>query len=95
MTENPRWYWIALTASLVIAYLGLKSPSYQMPLDYHAMISRSIPFAAVWTALLALSLWRYKKRGLWLILGVPMALYWPIWLLFNHFPACYYFHNCQ
>ena len=93
MTENQR-YWIALTGSLVIAFVGLESPSYRMPLDYDAMISRSIPFATAWAVLLALSLWRYKKRGFWLLLGAPMALYWPIWLLFNHFPPCYYLHNC-
>ena len=44
MTENQR-YWIVVIASLVVAYLGGSAPSYRMPLDYGAMISRSIPFA--------------------------------------------------
>jgi hypothetical protein len=94
MTENQR-YWVAFTASLAIAYLGRQSPSYRMPLDYDAMISKSISFAVAWALILILCLWRYKKRGLWLLVGTPMALYWPIWLLFNHFPSCYYSHNCQ
>ncbi len=94
MNENQK-YWIALIASLVVAYLGSKAPSYRMPLDYDAMISRSIPFAIAWAVILAFCLWRYKKRGLWLLVGAPMALYWPIWLLFNHFPRCYYLHNCS
>ena len=93
MTENHK-YWAALLASLIVAYLGWSAPSHQMPLDYGAMISRSIPFAATWAVVLVLSLWRYKRRGLWLLVGAPLALYWPIWLLFNHFPACYYLHNC-
>jgi hypothetical protein len=93
MTTNQR-YWIALIASLVIAYLGWAAPSYRMPLDYDAMISRSIPFAVSWITISAFSLWHFKKRGLWLLLGTPMALYWPIWLLFNRFPTCYYLHNC-
>ena len=93
MTENKK-YWIALTASLVFAYLGITAPSYSMPLDYDAMISRSIPFAIAWAVILGFCLWRYKKRGLWLLVGAPMALCWPIWLLFNHFPPCYYSHNC-
>ena len=93
MTENKK-YWIALTASLVFAYSGSAAPSYQMPLDYDAMISRSIPFAIAWAVILAFCLWRYKQRGLWLLVGAPMALCWPIWLLFNHFPPCYYSHNC-
>jgi hypothetical protein len=82
-------------ASLVVAYLGRMAPSHQMPLDYHAMISRSIPFAVAWAAILARCIWRYKKRGFWLLVGAPMALYWPIWLLLNHFPACYYLGNCE
>jgi len=65
-----------------------------MPLDYDAMISKSVPLAAAWAAILVFCLWRYRKRGLWLVVGAPMALYWPIWLLFNHFPDCYYLHNC-
>jgi hypothetical protein len=26
-----------------------------------------------------------------LLVGAPAAPYWPIWLLFNHFPPCCYF----
>jgi hypothetical protein len=95
MTTENKEYWLALIASLVISYLGAKAPSYRMPLDYDAMIWRSIPLATAWAALFGLCLWRYKKRGLWLLLGTPMALYWPIWLLFNRFPSCYYLHNCE
>jgi hypothetical protein len=89
MTENKK-YWIALIASLVVAYLGSRAPSYRMPVDYDAMISRSIPFAIAWAVIFAFSVWRYKKNGLWFPVGAPMALYWPIWLLFNR----YYLHNC-
>jgi len=93
MTED-REYWIALVLSLIVAYMGWHAPNYRMPLDYGAMTSRSVPFAIAWVMVLIFCLWRYKKRGLWLLLGTPMALYWPIWLLFNHFPSCYYLHNC-
>lgn len=93
MTEN-QGYWIAFAASLVSAYLGWQSPSYRMPIDYDAMISRSVPLAILWALILLLCFWRYKKRGLWLLIGAPMALYWPIWLLLNRFPPCYYSHNC-
>jgi hypothetical protein len=92
MSKNQT-YWIALTASWVIAYLGWQYPN-RMPFDYDAMISKSIPFAIAWALILILCLWRYKRRGLWLLLGAPMAAYWPIWLLFNHFPSCYYLHGC-
>jgi hypothetical protein len=51
MTENQR-YWIAFVASLVIAYLGGTAPRRRMPLDYDAMISRSVPLAIAWAAIL-------------------------------------------
>jgi len=91
MTENQR-YGIALAASLVFAYLGSTAPNHRMPIDYDAIISRSIPFAIVWALIFTFCLWRYKKRGLWLLVGAPSALYWPIWLLLHYFPACYYLH---
>ena len=65
-----------------------------MPLDYDALIWRSIPYTLAWTLILLYALFRYKRLGLWLLLGAPMALYWPIWLIFNHFPSCYYAGNC-
>ena len=94
MPENQR-YWFALLASVTVACLGYMAPRGQMPLNYDAMIWRSIPLAIIWALILAASLWRHKKRGFWLLLGAPVALYWPIWLVFNHFPACYYLHNCE
>jgi hypothetical protein len=66
MTENQR-YGIALAASLVFAFLGSMTPRYRMPIDYHAMISRSIPFAIAWAVIFVFCLWRWKKRGLWLL----------------------------
>ena len=91
MTENQQ-YWTALLVSLVAAFLGWQAPARRMPIDYEATIW-SVPIAIGWAMILAFCLWR-KKRGLWLVVGAPMALYWPVWLLFNHFPPCYYLHNC-
>lgn len=70
-------YWMWFAASFVIAFLGWEFPN-RMPLNYDAMISRSIRFAIAWVVVLAFCLWRYKKRGLWFLIGAPMALYWPI-----------------
>ena len=92
--KTDQRYWVILVASLGIAYLGWSAPN-RMPLDYDAMISTSIPFALAWVVVAAFCLWHFKKRGFWTLLGTPLALYWPIWLLFNHFPPCYYMHNCQ
>ena len=85
---------IALAASLISALVGDMAPARHMPLDFDAVYSVSIPAAAAWLAVLSYSLWRFKWRGLWVLVGAPLALHWPIWLLFNHFPPCYYSHNC-
>ena len=52
MSENQR-YWIALLASLVVAFWGQSAPESRMPIDYGAMISRSIPLAIAWAAIFA------------------------------------------
>lgn len=93
MVERLR-YGIALAASLLVAFLSRTIPARQMPLDYHAMITVSIPLAVVWSILFALCIWRFRTRGLWLIIGAPLALWWPFWMVFNHFPPCYYSNNC-
>jgi hypothetical protein len=44
MTDNQK-YWIWFAASLAVALLGSAAPARQMPLDYNAMLWRSIPLA--------------------------------------------------
>jgi hypothetical protein len=72
-------------------FFGWAAPTRQMPTNYHG----SIPFAVTWALVLVFSLIRFKKRGLWLLLGAPMALYWPIWLLFNQLPLCHHSRSCM
>jgi len=93
MTEKIS-YWIACAASLLVAVLGHMLPARQMPLDYRAMITMSIPLAVVWAVLFAFFVWRFRMRGIWLVVGAPLALWWPLWMVFNDFPPCYYSHNC-
>jgi len=87
-------FWIVLAFSVFVASLGWAAPQHRMPLDYDAAISRSIPVGIIWLAAFAFCLRRYGRRAFWVLAGAPMALYWPIWLLFNAFPSCYYSHKC-
>lgn len=93
--SDAKKLWMILLPSMMIAFLGWTAPTGQMPLNYGAMLSRSVPYAVAWSLVLIVSLVRFKARGLWVLLGAPMALYWPIWLLFNHFPSCYYSRSCM
>lgn len=48
--------------------------------DYQAMDSAthvSALLAMAWLGLLAVALFRFRKKGLWLLIGLPFALYWP------------------
>jgi hypothetical protein len=94
MSKSIR-FGIAFSVSLIVAILGNQIPARQMPLDFHAMVTVSIPLASVWAILFAFCIWRYGKLGLWLVVEAPLALWWPIWMIFNHFPPCYYSHNCK
>ena len=85
---------ITIAVSLLAAFLSYYIPGRRMPLDFHAMLVFSIPFATVWSLLFVAAIWRLGRLGFWLVIGAPMALWWPVWMLFNHFPSCYYLHNC-
>jgi hypothetical protein len=52
----------------------------------------SLILATVWTILLLVTLIRFKWRGLWLLVGAPLALYIPLLGVF--FEACYRSHSC-
>ncbi len=87
-------YAATLSISMLIAFASFALPTGQMPLGYLAMMTLSIPCAILWAVFLGISLRRLGKRGLWLLVGAPFALWWPVWIIFNRFPPCYYAHRC-
>ena len=93
--KNKYSFGILLGTSLAIALAGFSAPRGQMPLNYYAMVWRSIPLACLWAATAVVSLLKFRKRGLWVLLGALLALYWPLWLLMNGLPECYYSRNCD
>jgi len=50
-------YAMALGLSLLIAWFGAAAPNTR-PINYDAIMSRSVPLAVVWALLLAVCLWR-------------------------------------
>jgi hypothetical protein len=79
--------WHFLSASVVIAVLVIL-PRF-VPLivsfngDVGAILLRNLALGVLWCALLAAAISSYRWRGLWLLVTVPLLLYWPIgfWLL--------------
>jgi hypothetical protein len=94
MSEKTKFR-IAMALSLVVATAGYLYPSRQRPLDFRAMLTVSIPAVVIWVGVFMFCLWRFGKRGLWLAVGIVPASWWPVWMLVNDFPGCYYLHNCK
>ena len=85
----------ALVFSFLFALVSLAAPQRRMPVAFHLMFWLSLPLAGLWLATLIVSIFRFHKKALWMLLGAPLALYWPLWLMFNHIPACYWQGNCE
>jgi hypothetical protein len=93
-TRKANWFRILLATTLTVAVLGWGAPWVRMPLDVHNMLWISLPLAGVWLLMVAASFVRLKLKALWLLAGAPLAFYWPIWLLVNGIPPCYWMGNC-
>jgi hypothetical protein len=84
---------VLMSCSSLIALVGWLAPQ-QMPIDIHSLLWYSLPLAGLWLGLLGLAgLW-LRTKALWLLIGAPLALYWPIWLLLNGIPSCYWNRTC-
>lgn len=92
---QTRWFVVTLAASLAIAFLGWALPQGQRPLNFYNMLWRSLPLAGIWLIILAISAVRFRKKALWLLIGAPLTLYWPLWILINGIPACYWHGTCE
>jgi hypothetical protein len=85
--------WLLL--SLMVAVISFFPPLHTMPLDYHLAIWSSLPLSAVWTILALTLLLVYRKLGLWTLIGLPAALFWPLKLALQGLPGCYWTGNCS
>jgi len=75
-----------LVLSLVVAAAALVSPWLLSNAGFVASLKVSALFAAIWGAVVLLTLIHFRKRGLWLLLGAPLALYWSlvfVWVAWN------------
>src|ERR1035438_2487286 len=53
----------------------------------------SVPLSCLWIVLLIAGLIRYDRKGLWLLLGLLLAIYWP-YSLRHGVPSCHWIGNC-
>jgi hypothetical protein len=89
-----RWFVATFAFSLAISFFAASLPSRRMPTDFHSMFWFSFPLAGLWLITLAVASVHFGRKAFWLLIGAPLSLYWPLWLIFNGIPACYWHGNC-
>jgi len=58
------------------------------------VVKASAFLALLWGVVVLVAVIRFRKRGLWLLLGTPLALYWPfalfmiVWGCAHNIRAC-------
>ena len=75
-----------LWASLVVALFAFSMPRILFH-DSGIAMWVSFTLAGCWTVLFIGGLYKFKRRGLWLLIGAPFALFWPV-ALFLALQAC-------
>jgi hypothetical protein len=71
-----------LASSVLVALLAVIGPRYLRP-DVDLMLQCNLALVALWAVILVVSIFWYRWRALWLLLGAPLLAYWPVgfWLL--------------
>jgi hypothetical protein len=81
------WLTVSLALSLVGLLAGLLSPlgGYGGSHSYsQALLPASLAFSGAWVATFLLSIFILRWRALWLLVGAPFALFWPmLFVLFS------------
>jgi hypothetical protein len=88
------WFFVLLGSSLIVALAALLAPARERPIHFRTVLQLSVPLAVIWLTTTFVYFFRFRWRGLWILIGAPFALYWPVWLIFNRIPACFWRGNC-
>lgn len=66
-----------VAASLAFAAASIAIPYLTDRNDVVWILWVTFPCSVIWCALLVISIRRFRWRGLWLLVGAPLALWWP------------------
>jgi hypothetical protein len=61
--------------SFSVAAFGLRD------YDTEWMVKYGLWLSLLWTTVVAVAIMRLRRRGIWFLVGAPLALYWPVRLL--------------
>lgn len=77
ITED-RGFWSIFAAAMAVALASAAVPQVIGSIDANWNIRVSYFCAAIWFALQTFAIVRHRLRGMWLMIGLPVVLYWPI-----------------
>jgi hypothetical protein len=80
--------------SLAIAFLACVLPYLFPPGAWDAMILISLCLGLLWLICLVAAMVRYRKKGLWFLVGLPFVLYWPAALFMIGWGCAHDVRNC-
>ena len=84
-----------IAIGLFAAVVSFALPNHRAPVDYDEILWLSLPLSLVWTLASAVCLRTHGKRGAWILLGLPFALFYPATLLIFGIPPCYWSGTCH
>jgi hypothetical protein len=95
MTPGPARFGWLLLGSLAVGALAFSTEWTILPwmpstVDF---VLINVALAAVWTGFVAVALLRYGKRGLWILVGAPLVMWWPLALALLQW-ACMHGAGC-
>jgi hypothetical protein len=75
--RKMKWM-LVLSLVVAIAAFSIPLPWTSSP-NFSPAFNVSICLAICWVLLLVAGVLKFRKRGLWLLFGMPFALAWPMW----------------
>lgn len=75
---KDRAFWLIFAAALTVAIASPVLPSLTKSVDANWNLRFSYFLALIWVAIQVVAVVRHKRRGLWLLIGLPIVLWWPI-----------------
>jgi hypothetical protein len=77
--RSPEQFRASVVVSLLAAFSSCFGPHFFSPYttNFDRVIFASWCLSAFWALLLCRGLIAYHRRGLWLLIGAPLALYYP------------------
>jgi len=77
MAESGKFR-ILLCTSLLIAATIVVVPRFFVFMDTPVLFLWTYFLGAIWLALALAGIWRFRARGLWLLVGLPFVAFWPV-----------------